>query len=108
MCWVHLTQLCHILPGLWFQTGKCPQKHPAEFYYLTKLKGNLYSLYQKGSDSPWQSISCYLVSGVYLRQLVPELQHLDSHRTLSTLFNSFSAKSIDCGQTTSLAGSNYL
>lgn len=81
MCWGHLTQLCHILPGPWFRIGKWPQKHPAEFYYPTKLKGNLYSSCQKESNSPCPSISCYLVSGVYLSQLVPESQHLDSHRT---------------------------
>lgn len=81
MCWGHQTQLCHVLPGLGM--GKWAWKHPAESLATPlKLKENLQSSCQKESKkNPIPGQALLITFFFFFNQLVPELRHLDSHRT---------------------------
>lgn len=104
MCGSHQTQLCRVLPGPQFRMGKWPWKHPAENLATPlELKENLQSSCQKEKESNKPRPSTYYYLFFFLTHLVPELQRWVLTEHVSFLFNSFSAKSIDCGHTTSLA-----
>lgn len=103
MCWGHQTQLCRFTRPTVFRMGKWPWKDPAEsFAAPLKFKQNLQSPHQKESNNPQPRTSYYLF--FFLKPAgsrIATLGILTEHARF--LFKCSSAKSIGCGQTTSLA-----
>ena len=97
MRWGHQTQLCHVLPGPQFKMGKWPWKHPTESLATPlKLEENL-QVHIKNKVTISSQAPCIIL---FFKKKPIWFQNCNTWiltEHVSFFFNSFSAKSIDCG-----------